>query len=243
MSLWSAVQGHISWVYAVVSRLCLKAGEANDVLLEAARRATQVTLPDDGRERALWLLRLAIEVRLEREPSSPTVDFELLDEILRSEVTKTGGISLRPHEERDYLLWDLKMTCLSATVGCLPPAERVAFVLAAVGGLTDDEAAGVLGLTTSALKVRLSRARTKLGGYLAPRCQHLDPLNPCHCGARLGVALGRRFIAMPPQGKKLPVMPDFNESPRAVDVDNLIGDLPEPGLPSDLKEKLEKILH
>jgi RNA polymerase sigma-70 factor (ECF subfamily) len=242
MSLHAAVQSHLAWVYAIMTRLCLRPAEAIDVLTEAAKRATTLTMPDDGRERALWLLRLAVEVRLEREPSSTSVDFELLDEILRSEVTKTGGVSVRPVEEREHLLWDLKQTCLSATVGCLPPAERVAFVLASVGGLADDEAAGVLGLTTSALKVRLSRARTKLSGYLAPRCQHLDPLNPCQCGARLGVALGRRFVTAPPPGKKLPLYPPFHEEPRAVDVDRLIGDLPEPGLPQELKDKLEKIL-
>lgn len=242
MSLLSAVQSHLAWVYAIMTRLCLRPAEAIEVIAESARRATQLTMPDDGRERALWFLRLAVEVRLEREPSSTPVDFELLDEILRSEVTKTGGVSVRPVEEREHLLWDLKQTCLTATVGCLPPAERVAFVLASVGGLTDDEAASVLGLTTSALKVRLSRARTKLGGYLVPRCQHLDPLNPCQCSARLGVALGRRFITAPAPGKKLPQYPPFADEPRAVDVDRLIGDLPEPGLPAELREKLEKIL-
>lgn len=242
MSLLAAVQSHLAWVYAIMSRLCLRSSEAIEVLAEAARRATQLTMPDDGRERALWFLRLAVEVRLEREPSSTPVDFELLDEILRSEVTKTGGVSVRPIEEREYFLWDLKQTCLTATVGCLPPAERVAFVLASVGGLVDEEAAAVLGLTTSALKVRLSRARTKLGGYLAPRCQHLGPLNPCHCSARLGVAIGGRFITPPAPGKKLPQYPPFAEEPRAVDVDRLIGDLPEPGLPQELREKLDKIL-
>jgi len=60
--------------------------------------------------------------------------------------------------------------------------------------LTDDAAAKSLGITESAYKVRLSRARKKIGDYLAPRCEHVNPMNPCRCPARVGTALHKGFI-------------------------------------------------
>src|SRR5258705_490715 len=73
--------------------------------------------------------------------------------------------------------------------------------LRAYVGLDDESAARSLGIKTSAYKVRLSRARKKVEDYLAPRCEHVNPNNPCHCPSRLGVALGRGFIAAPPSAE------------------------------------------
>ena len=40
----------------------------------------------------------------------------------------------------------------------------------------------------------------QLGGltyYLGPRCEHMNPMNPCHCETPLGPALDRKFITWP----------------------------------------------
>ena len=74
----------------------------------------------------------------------------------------------------------------------------MSFVMSSVMGKSDEQAAKALGIKVSAYKVRLSRARKKIGDYLAPRCEHIDPRNPCHCPSRIGIALQKGFIA-PPQ--------------------------------------------
>src|SRR5207247_610081 len=129
-------------------------------------------------------------------------------ETLRSEATRTEEVSSLSDPQREFLLWELKQGCMTAVVNCLAPGERIAFVATAVLGLTDQDAALALGITPSALKVRLSRARKKIGDYLAPRCGHVDPRNPCQCPSRIGVALRKGFIAPPAQSevqlRKLP---------------------------------------
>src|SRR5436189_208690 len=72
--------------------------------------------------------------------------------------------------------------------------DRAAFVVCHILKLSDDAASKSLGITESAYKVRLSRARKKVGDYLAPRCEHVNPMNPCRCPARVGTALHKGFI-------------------------------------------------
>src|SRR5690606_15101877 len=89
---------------------------------------------------------------------------------------------------------EMKQGCMTAVINCLSPGERAAFVTATILKKNDEDAAKVLGITKSAYKVRLSRSRKKVTDYLAPRCEHVDPLNPCRCPARVGVALRKGFI-------------------------------------------------
>jgi len=143
-----------------------------------------------------WLIRIAQHVLEKRAMPGrgPDVSFELLDEKLRSEPTRTDVVKSLSQPQRNFYLWELKQGCMTSVVNCLPPGERVAFVLNAVLGYNEDTAAAVLGISTSAFKVRLSRARKKISDYLAPRCEHVDPRNPCRCPSRLGVALNRGFV-------------------------------------------------
>jgi len=48
---------------------------------------------------------------------------------------------------------------------------------------------------TSVVAVRTTDSR--LAGYLGPRCEHLDPKNPCRCAARLGNALEAGLTVWP----------------------------------------------
>src|SRR6185436_2361617 len=82
-------------------------------------------------------------------------------------------------------LWELKQGCMTAVINCLPAGERAAFVVCHLLKLSDEAAAKSLAISGSAYKVRLS---------LAPRFEHVNPLNPCRCPARVGTALHKGFI-------------------------------------------------
>ncbi len=113
--------------------------------------------------------------------------FVALDNLLRSELT-------RPVAHDHVLLWELKRSCLTAALNCLPTALRVAFVVTRIVGWSEEQVAASLGITDKALKLRLLRADQYLDDYLAPRCSHLDRHNPCTCPGRLGIALDEGFI-------------------------------------------------
>jgi hypothetical protein len=143
------------------------------------------------------------------------------------------------------LLWELKQGCLTAVVSCLPAGERAAFVLCDVVATPADEAARILDVKPSALRVRLSRARQKISSHLAPRCEHVDPRNPCHCPSRLGVALNKGFIH-PPSNAVVQIRQPYGRFGSSVDGEDaplrdvmaIYQSLPEPDPPEDLPVEL-----
>ncbi len=245
------VEPHWRRLYNFVFRLTLDHERAArylvDVYATAIERYDRRPAPEDLE---VWLLSVANEVLEVRLPRQPEINFDTLDETLRSEATRTDVVRSLSDPQRDFLLWELKQGCMTAVVNCLPPGERAAFVVCHVLKLTDDQASKSLGITESAYKVRLSRARKKVGDYLAPRCEHVNPMNPCRCPARVGTALHKGFIRqVGPVGGEISLRkPEIpygrygtgvgNEDVPMRDIAAIYGGLPEPELPADFFAKL-----
>ncbi|HEU0036509.1 MAG TPA: RNA polymerase sigma factor [Kofleriaceae bacterium] len=242
------VEPHWRRIYNFVFRLTLDRERAEryvqDVFTIAVDQAAQI--PPTTPEVEVWLIGIANKLLEQRLPRQPEVNFDILDETLRSEATRTDVVRSLSDPQRDFLLWELKQGCMTSVINCLPPGERAAFVVCHVLKLSDDAAAKSLGITESAYKVRLSRARKKVGDYLAPRCEHVNPMNPCRCPARVGTALHKGFIrpmgevslrkAEVPYGRYGTGL--GNEDAPLRDIATIYGNLPEPDPPSDLGTKL-----
>jgi DNA-directed RNA polymerase specialized sigma24 family protein len=145
--------------------------------------------------------------------------FDGLDEILRSDITRpidlSAGVGLDGDPSKVHLmLWELKRTCLTATLCCLPPGVRVSFVLTDLMGYGPTEAADLLGIKESAYRVRLTRARKRIEDYLTPRCYHVDRQNPCTCTGRLVIAMDAKFVQAPPHTHDIPHEPHDADGPR-----------------------------
>jgi RNA polymerase sigma-70 factor (ECF subfamily) len=237
------IERHLATIYNFCSRMTLSTGEANEAAFETFERAAASPHPPaDPHDMELWLLKIAAHVVEKRLPPTPEVDFDLLDETLRSEATRTHEVASLTTPEREFLLWELKQGCMTAVINCLSPGERVAFVMSSVMNKSDEEAAKTLNIKVSAFKVRLSRARKKIGDYLAPRCEHIDPRNPCHCPSRIGIALAKGFIA-PPQSAvvqlRTPQRP-FDQEIKSRDATKIFQTLPANEAPPELLEKLRQ---
>jgi RNA polymerase sigma-70 factor (ECF subfamily) len=240
-------------IYNFVFRLTLDRERAEryvaDIFALAATRADEA--PAAPAELEVWLLGVANQLLEERLPRQPEVNFDILDETLRSEATRTDVVRSLSDPQRDLLLWELKQGCMTAVVNCLPPGERAAFVVCHVLKLADEPAARSLGITESAYKVRLSRARKKVGDYLAPRCEHVNPMNPCRCPARVGTALHKGFIrSIGQSGGEVSLRKGAdipygrygtglgNEDVPMRDISAIYGSLPEPDAPTELARKI-----
>lgn len=247
---------HLRRVYNFCFRMTLDHARAARVVEEVFHRAYigGDDLPTETERAELWLLHIANHVLEKKLPRTPEVSFEVLDETLRSEATRTDVVRSLSDPQRDFLLWELKQGCMTSVVNCLSPGERAAFVAAQVMKLPDEDAAKALGVTVSAYKVRLSRARQKVGDYLAPRCEHVDPMNPCRCPARVGTALKKGFIAPAPMGNgavslrkpsqpygRYGASPDGDDAPQR-DIATIYGNLPEPEPPPGLADKMSASL-
>lgn len=245
------VEPHWRRLYNFVFRLALDRDRAEryltDIYALAVSRAEQA--PADPARLEVWLLGVANEMLEERLPRQPEVNFDILDETLRSEATRTDVVRSLSDPQRDFMLWELKQGCMTAVINCLPTGERSAFVVCHVLKLPDAAAAESLRISESAYKVRLSRARKKVGDYLAPRCEHVNPMNSCHCPARVGTALDRGFIR--PRGEislRRPEVPYGrygtglgNEDIPMRDIAAIYGSLPEPDPPRELGARLVEL--
>lgn len=228
-------------------RMTLDRVRASQTVEETFLRAyvAREKLPDPA-QMELWLLRIANHVLEQKLPRTPELNFDVLDDTLRSEATRTDVVRSLTDPQRDFMLWEMKQGCMTSVINCLSPGERAAFVFSTILKVSDDEAAVTLGISKSAYKVRLSRARKKVADYLAPRCEHVDPMNPCRCPARVGVALRKGFIRSsgevnlrkpPPSFGRYGAGPDAEDAPLR-DVVAIYGNLPEPDPPEDLAQHL-----
>ena len=90
-------------------------------------------------------------------------------------------------EEAEYRLLseEVRISCTYGMLLCLPRAQRAAYVLADVLGLTDTEGAEILDTSREAFRQRVSRARRTLRTVIDNRCGLVDPANPCRCGRQI----------------------------------------------------------
>ena len=231
---------HLGKVFNLCARMTLATVDAEKATYRTFRRAVLGSAPPDPATCELWLLKIAAHVVDQIVPSVPEVDFDMLDDTLRSEATRTNEVASLTSPQREFLLWELKQGCMTSVINCLSPGERVAFVLSSVMGKSDADAAAALDIKESAFKVRLSRARKKIGDYLAPRCEHVDPRNPCHCPSRIGVALRKGFIA-PPLNAEVTLRKNlrpFDGEIHSHDAVNIFRTLPDVEAPAALVEKV-----
>ena len=186
----------------------------------------------------LGLLARHIEEFLGRKAEK---SFHILDDILRDDITHPIDINTRGIDG-DFgrvhpLLWELKRTCLTSVLGCLPPGNRISFVLTDLLGYSPAASAELLGINESAFRVRLTRARKRLDNYLAPLCQFVDKANPCNCEGRLGVALAKDFISFPPHTADIPNAP-HDSGPEFHEMGALYRALPAIALTQEQRDRL-----
>ncbi len=187
----------------------------------------------------LGLMARKVEETLGRKSD---FSFDKLDQVLRSDITRpidlSGGALDGQPAKVHLMLWELKRTCLTATLCCLPPGVRVSFVLTDLLGYGPAEASELLGIKESAYRVRLTRARKRVEDYLTPRCYHVDPQNPCTCTGRLVIAIDARFVKPPPNTGDIPHDPHDGDGPRR-DMGSLYRALPNVQLtPGEQQEVL-----
>lgn len=207
------------------------------LIRDAKAQLSNVLSAPNPADALLGLMARTMEENLGRKSDHT---FEGLDNLLRSDITRpidlSGGVLQGSPQKVHLMLWELKRTCLTATLCCLPPGVRVSFVLTDLLGYSPQDASDLLGIKESAYRVRLTRARKRIEDYLTPRCAHVDPQNPCTCTGRLIIALDSEFIKEPAHSLDIPHEPHDAEGPRR-DMGSLYRSLPDAKLtPSESAE-------
>jgi len=230
-------------LYMVAFHMSGTRSEAFERLRELTAEASQaggqavLAAPRPG-DALLSLLARVIEDSLGRKAEKT---FQILNDILRDDITHPIDINT-PGIDGDFervhpLLWELKRTCLTAVLACLPPGVRISFILTDLLGYSPAAGGQLLGINESAYRVRLTRARKRLDSHLAPLCQHVDRQNPCNCEGRLGVALAKEFITFPPHTDDIPHAP-HDSGPESHEMGALYRGLPRITLTAAQRDEL-----
>jgi RNA polymerase sigma-70 factor, ECF subfamily len=154
--------------------------EAEDVLQEAFIRACDQIDGFRGESGlGTWLHRIVINTALMRLRARQPVTTDDIETMINQQPAQTwqsvAGKSAEPSRE---VLGAELLEMMNEAISRLPERLRTAFVLRDIEGLSTSEAASVLGISESALKVRLHRARLALQEELTPYLQEVDNRNP-----------------------------------------------------------------
>jgi RNA polymerase sigma-70 factor, ECF subfamily len=164
-------------IYRLALKMLGNEQDAEDVLQETFIKALNNIHTFEGRSKiSTWLYRIAVNesLMLIRKRKGITVDID--------QDFETDDGELMPRQITDWCCLPEKDLMSSEThqvinqaIQTLSEANRAAFLLRDVEGLSTQEAAEVLNISESALKVRLMRARMalreSLTGYFADKMQ------------------------------------------------------------------------
>ena len=158
------VDAYSGKIYRLASKMLNQQLDAEDVLQETFLKAYRGIKSFDGRSKiSTWLFRIATNEALmvirRKHPDTVSIDEPIETEEGEQEPIQIVDWCCLPEEE---LLSDETKERLDAAVQKLPEKLRVVFILRDINDLSTHETAEILGLTETAVKTRLSRARLRL---------------------------------------------------------------------------------
>jgi RNA polymerase sigma-70 factor (ECF subfamily) len=158
------VEAYSSKIYRLATKMLNHQQDAEDVLQETFLKAYRGLKSFDGRSKiSTWLFRIATNEALmvirRKHPDVVSIDEPIETEAGEQEPVQIIDWCCLPEEE---LLTEETKEKLDAAVQKLPERLRVVFLLRDINDLSTHETAEVLGLSDTAVKTRLSRARLRL---------------------------------------------------------------------------------
>ncbi len=158
------VDAYSGKIYRLAVKMLSHQQDAEDVLQETFLKAYRAIKSFDGRSKiSTWLFRIATNEALmvirRKHPDTVSIDEPLETEEGEQEPVQIVDWCCLPEEE---LLSEETREKLDVAVQKLPERLRVVFLLRDINDLSTHETAEILGLTDTAVKTRLSRARLRL---------------------------------------------------------------------------------
>ena len=164
------VEAYSANIYRLALRMLNQPQDAEDVLQETFLKAFRHLKNFDGRSKlSTWLFRIATNEALmllrRRRPGQVSLDEPVMGDEGDQEPLQIVDWCCLPEKE---MMSQEARKHLDAAIDQLPHSLRVVFLLRDIEDLSTLETAEVLGLSETAVKTRLSRARMRLRELLSP---------------------------------------------------------------------------
>ena len=181
--LGALVRRHRAWIYNIALKMVWEPAAAEDVTQEILVKMLRGIAGFEGRSSfRTWLYRMLVNHVLNLRRSQHEVAAGSFDDFGRGlDAAPVLPLPELPQPERDLLVEEAKVGCLSAMLLCLSREQRIAYVLGNVFELSDTVAAEILDITPEAYRKRLSRARADLHAFMTDKCGLVREENPCRC--------------------------------------------------------------
>ncbi len=143
-----------------------------------------------------WAYRVAVNhlrnYRKSMFARTPPLSFEAYgSDIEAGFIENTGELTGGADEE--LLSRELKMSCTNVMLQCFDAESRLIYVLGTMFQADSKACGEILGITPTAYRQRLSRARRKMGKFLGAYCG-LASSPKCDCKRRVGYAVKHRRL-------------------------------------------------
>jgi RNA polymerase sigma factor (sigma-70 family) len=182
-------------VYRLALRMVTQPSDAEDATQEILLKVmTRLSTFRGDAAFTTWVHRIAVNHLLDRkrtpvERMEMTFDFYAAD--LANGLTDP---SPRSAPDANLLAEEVKLSCTQAMLTCLDRDHRVAYILGEIFEVSSAEGAYICDATSATYRKRLSRARTRVRGFLDDNCGLVSPHKAaCRCKKRIetAVSLGR----------------------------------------------------
>ena len=137
-----------------------------------------------------WLWRIAVRhlQRAKKGRREQLAGFETLEALI-ARGDQNPALPEVTDAERALMAQEVRLSCTQGVLLSLERDQRIAWILADIFDLSNEEAASVLEIEPAAYRKRLSRARDRLETWLRAHCGLANMNNACRCTRQIPVAM------------------------------------------------------
>ncbi len=179
-------------VYRLALRMLGHPDDAKDATQEILIKITTNLGSFQGKSRLrTWVWRLASNHLLNWKRGRR----ELFSYEAMAELIAQGAATPEPEAKEALLLSEeVKLGCTQGMLLALDRDHRLAYILTDLLELPGEDAAAALDIEPATLRKRVSRARERLGEFMAKHCGLVDERNGCRCTKMVAVTTRMGFL-------------------------------------------------
>ncbi|MDX2139102.1 MAG: RNA polymerase sigma factor [Chloroflexota bacterium] len=176
-------------VYNLAIRMLKSPADAEDATQEILIRLVTHLGQFRGESQFMtWVYRVASNVLINiarGDGRRSEVSFDDLSLRLEESLTAYEATPEEWHENA-ALTEEVKRSCTLGMLLCLDVEDRMALVLGEVYEVSSNEGAAIMGISSTAYRKRLSRARQQLVDFMSKQCGLINPDSVCRCHKHVG---------------------------------------------------------
>ncbi len=190
MTVEQLITDYGAYIFNYAWKLACSPDEAEDLSQETFIHAwKRLDTLRDGKAVKGWLRRICFNCFLmkHRTKDGRSLQFTADESLLEGDADWQAAKKSLPQPEEEVLVEEsvreMQNGCFYAMVRRLTLAQRTAFSLVDMFGLTVQETAELLAVSEGSLKAQLFRARMNLDAFFSDHCSVISVANPCSCRA------------------------------------------------------------